>query len=119
MAARLTYHFWQAPPDDQLWTAAQNGSLLDPNVYGAELDRLVQSPLARASVDELALQWLRLEELPPLDALNADPVFKAFAGSQLPPASARQAMIGTPTPRTTTWQASTRLPRGMVSARRR
>jgi hypothetical protein len=93
VAARLTYHFWQAPPDDQLWTAAQDDSLLDPTVYRAELDRLVQSPLARASVDELALQWLRLEELPPLDALNTDPVFKAFAGSQLPPASARRAMI--------------------------
>jgi hypothetical protein len=93
VAARLTYHFWQAPPDDELWTTAQNGSLLDPAVYGAELDRLVHSPLARAAVDELVAQWLRLEELPPLDALNADPIFKAFAGAQLPPASARQAMI--------------------------
>jgi hypothetical protein len=93
VAARLTFHFWQAPPDDELWTAAQNGSLLDAAVYGTELDRLVQSPLARAAVDELALQWLRLEELPPLDALSADPIFKAFAGAQLPPASARQAMI--------------------------
>ncbi|HKY39298.1 MAG TPA: DUF1588 domain-containing protein [Polyangiaceae bacterium] len=93
VAARLTYHFWQAPPDDELWTAAQSGSLLDAAAYGSQLDRLVQSPLARAAVDELALQWLRLEELPPLDALSADPVFKAFAGAQLPPASARQAMI--------------------------
>lgn len=93
LAARLTYHFWQGPPDDELWTAAQNGSLLDPVVYGAELDRLVESPLARAAVDELVEQWLRLDELPPLDALSADPIFKAFAGAQLPPASARQSMI--------------------------
>jgi hypothetical protein len=93
IAARLTYHFWQAPPDDALWTAAQDGSLLDLAVYGTELDRLVRSPLARAATDEFVGQWLRLEELPPLDALSADPVFKAFAGAQLPPASARKSMI--------------------------
>jgi hypothetical protein len=93
VAARLTYHFWQTPPDEQLWVLAQNGSLLEPAVYGVQLDRLVRSPLARAAVDELVAQWLRLEELPPLDALSADPVFKAFAGAQLPPASARAAMI--------------------------
>jgi len=93
VAARLTYHFWQAPPDDELWAAAQDGSLLDRAVYDGQLDRLLKSPLARASIDELVAQWLRLEELPPLDALSADPVFKAFAGPQLPPASARQAMI--------------------------
>jgi len=93
VAARLTYHFWQTPPDDELWAAAEDGSLLDSTVYGTELDRLVNSTLARSAVDELVAQWLRLEELPPLDALNADPTFKAFAGAQLPPASARQAMI--------------------------
>ena len=93
VAARLTYHFWQTPPDDELWAAAEDGSLLDSTVYGTELDRLVNSTLARSAVDELVAQWLRLEELPPLDALNADPTFKTFAGAQLPPASARQAMI--------------------------
>jgi hypothetical protein len=93
VAARLAYHFWQAPPDDELWTAAADGSLLDPAVYGSQLDRIVQSPQARAAVDEFVGQWLRLEELPPLDALSADPIFEAFAGAQLPPATARQAMI--------------------------
>jgi hypothetical protein len=93
VAARLSLHFWQAPPDEELWTAAENGSLLEADVYDRTLERLVQSPLARVAVDEFVAQWLRLEELPPLDALNQDPVFRAFAGSQLPPASARQAMI--------------------------
>lgn len=93
VAARLSFHFWQAPPDDALWKAAEDGSLLEPAVYGTELDRLAQSPQARAALDEFVAQWLRLEELPPLDALNADPVFQAFAGIDLPPASARQAMI--------------------------
>jgi hypothetical protein len=93
VAARLSLHFWQAPPDEELWTAAENGSLLEADVYDSTLDRLVKNPLARGAVDEFVAQWLRLDELPPLDALNQDPVFRAFAGSQLPPASARQAMI--------------------------
>jgi hypothetical protein len=93
VAARLSYHFWQGPPDEELWTAAENGTLLDSAGYATALDRLVQSPLARAAVDEFVAQWLRLEELPPLDALNADPVFRAFAGPRLPPASATRAMV--------------------------
>jgi hypothetical protein len=93
VAARLALHFWQAPPDDELWSAAEDGSVLDLDVYGAELDRLAQGPQARAALNEFVAQWLRLEELPPLDALNADPMFMAFAGAQLPPASTRQAMI--------------------------
>jgi len=93
IASRLSLHFWQEPPDDELWNAARDGSLLEPAVYAAELDRLVQSPQARAALDEFVAQWLRLEELPPLDALNSDPTFQAFAAADLPPATARQAMI--------------------------
>jgi hypothetical protein len=93
VAARLALHFWHAPADDQLWKAARDGSLLDPAVYAAELDRLAQNAQARPALDEFVAQWLRLEELPPLDTLNADPRFQAFAGAELPPASARQAMI--------------------------
>jgi hypothetical protein len=94
LAARLSFHFWQAPPDDMLWAAAQSGALLAPATYSAQVARLVASPNLRASLDEFVAQWLRLDELPPLDALNADPVFKAFAGTPLPPTSARSAMIG-------------------------
>ena len=59
----------------------------------SQLDRIVRSPLVRGAVNELVAQWLRLEELPPLDALNADPIFKAFAGAEMPTASARDGMI--------------------------
>lgn len=93
VAARVALHFWQTPPDDELWQAAKDGALLEPAAYRRELQRVAQSPQVRAALDEFFAQWLRLEELPPLDALNADPVFRAFAGDQLPPVSARQAMI--------------------------
>jgi hypothetical protein len=93
LASRLSYLYWQAPPDDQLWAAAVSGALLEPVTYRAQLARLEQSPNARPTVDELISQWLRLDELPPLDALKSDPIFQAFAGAQLPPATARDAML--------------------------
>jgi Protein of unknown function (DUF1588)/Protein of unknown function (DUF1592) len=93
LATRLSYHFWQEPPDDPLWTAANDGSLLASTQYDAELDRILTNPLLRRAVDEMVNEWLRLQELPPLDTLQTDPAFKAFAGAQLPTASARDAMI--------------------------
>jgi hypothetical protein len=91
LAARLSYDFWQEPPDDQLWSAAQSGSLL--TAYDAEVDRILKSPLLRQAADEMVTEWLRLDELPPLDTLRTDPAFQAFAGADLPGGSARDAMI--------------------------
>ncbi|MGQ0508608.1 MAG: DUF1592 domain-containing protein [Myxococcaceae bacterium] len=93
LAARLSYQFWQAPPDDALWEAATSGDLLKDDVYDAQLNRILASPKVRGSLDPFVTEWLRLSELPPLDALNADPVFKAFSGTQLPPSTGRASMV--------------------------
>jgi hypothetical protein len=94
VAARLSYNLWQEPPDDELWAAADDGTLLVPATYDRELARLVGSPLLRQSTDEWVSEWLRLGELPPLDTLDADPAFRAFAGGALPPTTGRDSMIG-------------------------
>ena len=44
LAAKLSYQFWQTPPDDALWEAAANGSLLTENGFATELERIVASP---------------------------------------------------------------------------
>jgi len=93
LAARLSYELWQEPPDDALWAAAEDGSLLTDAGYEAQLARLLGSPKLRQSIDEWVTEWLRLDELPPLDTLDADPAFRAFAGADLPTASGRDAMI--------------------------
>ncbi|WP_437911558.1 DUF1588 domain-containing protein [Sorangium sp. So ce302] len=93
LASRLSLEYWQVPPDDALWAAAADGSLLNDATYEAQLERLVKSPSSQSSLDEFVTQWLRLDELPRLDALNADPKFKAFAGAQLPTSTARDAFI--------------------------
>jgi len=64
LAARLSYHFWQTLPDDALWQAADDGSLLEPAVLEREVDRLLADPRARATMAELFGDWLGLDDLP-------------------------------------------------------
>jgi Protein of unknown function (DUF1588)/Protein of unknown function (DUF1592)/Protein of unknown function (DUF1585) len=93
LAARLALNLWQQPPDDELWQAARDGSLLDADVYAHEVERLLTDSRLRGALDEWIAEWLRLGELPPLDTLNDDPGFIAFAGAELPTSGTRQAMI--------------------------
>jgi hypothetical protein len=93
LAARLSYHFWQTLPDAELWAAAENGSLLEPSIYSAQVDRLAADARTRETLREFFADWLKVEDLPALDAHNRDPVFAAFAGADLPDPALRQAMI--------------------------
>jgi hypothetical protein len=93
LAARLSYQLWQAPPDDTLWNAAGDGSLLTPDGFDAAVAHVLASPRLRDALDEFVTEWLRLDELPSLEALHAEPVFRAFAGTPLPTDATREAMI--------------------------
>jgi hypothetical protein len=93
LASRLSYQLWQTAPDDELVAAADDGSLLDEATYQKEVARLVADARARATLDDFFADWMKVADLPALDAKNADPVFKAFAGGDLPKPSLRQAMI--------------------------
>jgi hypothetical protein len=93
LAARLSYQFWQEPPDDLLWNAAADGSLLTVAGFDAALDHVITSPRMADVLDEFVTEWLRLDELPSLEALRADPVYSAFAGTPLPTDATRAAMI--------------------------
>ncbi|WP_236069406.1 DUF1592 domain-containing protein [Citreicoccus inhibens] len=93
LASKLSYEFWQAPPDDALWAAATDGSLLTASGYTTQLERMMKSPQLRSSLDEFVSEWLRLEELPSLVALRNDPVYQAFVGAQMPTDATRTAMF--------------------------
>jgi hypothetical protein len=84
LAARLSYHFWQTLPDEALWQTAEDGSLLQPEVLAQQIERLLADARARATMAELFSDLLGLEDLPQLDAHAHDPLFAAFAGSDLP-----------------------------------
>ncbi len=93
LASRLSYHFWQTLPDAELWELARDGSLLEPSVYQRQVERLSSDVRARATMAEFFSDWLKLEDLPALDANDQDPRFSAFAGSDLPGPELRQRMI--------------------------
>ena len=84
LASRLSYQLWQTAPDDALLAAAADGTLLDPTVYGAQVTRLLGDARARPALDEFFADWTKVEDLPAMDAKNADVVFKAFAGTICP-----------------------------------
>lgn len=93
LAARLSYHFWQAPPDDELRAAASSGALFEDATYRAQVMRLVRDERAGKMVDELFNQWFRLEELGSLTSRVGTPQYDAFAGSNLPTNALRGAMF--------------------------
>lgn len=93
LASRLSYQLWQTAPDAELLTHAADGSLLEAQTYRAQVERLLADTRARIALDEFFADFAKVEDLPALDAKNSDPVFKAFAGEQLPGSGLRQEMI--------------------------
>ncbi len=94
LAARLSYHFWGTMPDATLRDDAASGKLLTDAGYASEVDRLMADPRADAALRNFFQQWFwPLLELPPLDSRATDPVFKAFAGADLPSSSLRAHML--------------------------
>lgn len=93
VASRLSYHFWQTMPDDELWHAAEDGSLLTPEVLARQVQRLIADTRTRTTIAELFTDLLKLEGLPALDANAQDPLFAAFAGNDLPGPERRQHVI--------------------------
>ncbi len=63
MASRLSFLLWNAPPDDELLDAAESGELLGEGGVEAQARRLLDSPRARASIQEFFAQFLDLGKL--------------------------------------------------------
>ncbi|MBM3848064.1 MAG: DUF1592 domain-containing protein, partial [Verrucomicrobia bacterium] len=63
LASKLSYFLWSSMPDAQLISRAQDGTLLDTNVYRAEVRRMLKDPKARALGERFAIQWLDLDRL--------------------------------------------------------
>jgi hypothetical protein len=92
LASRLSYHFWQTKPDDELWRAAMDGSLHKPGVYERQVERLVSDPRTRQTLREFYADWLKVEDLPAFGQAQ-DPLYRAFAQPNTVTAQLRQDMI--------------------------
>jgi hypothetical protein len=84
IASRLSYHFWNTLPDDELWDRASNGALLDDAEYERQVDRLFADDRSKLAARDFYREWLKLEDLAPLDEANGVPVYDAFTGDDRP-----------------------------------
>jgi hypothetical protein len=63
VASELSYLFWQTLPDDALFNAAKDGTLLQPQTLKAQVDRLSKDPRAATTMNRFFDAWLRLDRL--------------------------------------------------------
>jgi hypothetical protein len=63
LASRLSFFLWSSIPDATLLELAAAGTLHEPQVLAAQVERMLADPRANALVENFAGQWLRLREL--------------------------------------------------------
>ncbi|MEX1098418.1 MAG: DUF1592 domain-containing protein [Planctomycetales bacterium] len=64
LASRLSYFLWSSMPDDELFAAAADGSLLrDDRALAEQVRRMLKDPKSAALTDGFLSQWLQLEKL--------------------------------------------------------
>ena len=62
-ATRLSYFLWSAPPDEELYAAAADGSLLKKEGLKRQVDRMLNDSRAESFYDGFMSQWLQLDRL--------------------------------------------------------
>jgi len=70
LASRLSFFLWSSIPDEQLLSAALDGTLRRPDVLDRQVRRMLADARAAALVTNFAGQWLYLRNL---DAVSPDP----------------------------------------------
>ena len=76
-AARLSFFLWNTTPDDDLLTAAENGSLNSPSGLKRQVERMVTSPRLKGGVRAFFVDMLGFDDL---DALSKDGIiYPAFS----------------------------------------
>ena len=93
LAARLALHLWESAPDAVLNAAADDGSLLQPAVYTAQVTRMLADARAERAMRGFFRQWFRLDELVALDGKAGTAKFDAFAAGYKPLPGSRDAAV--------------------------
>ena len=63
LAERLSYFLWSSAPDDELTALAAKGTLHQPAVLRAQVERLLQAPRASRFTANFTGQWLDLRKI--------------------------------------------------------
>ncbi len=70
LATRMSYFLWSSMPDQELFLAAKNGKLRQPNELRQQVRRMLADSKAKAIVENFAGQWLQLRDM---SSLTPDP----------------------------------------------
>jgi len=63
LAVRLSYFLWSSLPDDELLLLAKSGTLQQPTVLSAQVQRMLADPKSEGLVQGFARQWLKVAEM--------------------------------------------------------
>ena len=63
IANRLSYFLWASMPDDELFQAAREGRLVDPQQRLKQAKRMLRDPRSRALSTQFGMQWLKLHKV--------------------------------------------------------
>jgi len=92
LASRLSYQLWDAPPDKALRDAAARGELDTQEAYRAQIERLIESPRAAATMERFVDQWFSLYTAPDLTSALGIADYKSLVGDAAPTKSATDGM---------------------------
>ena len=81
LASRLSFFLWSTLPDDALLAAAADGTLLEPDVLEAQVQRMLADPRSFSLAASFAYQWLHLDKI--ADVEPAPNVFPYAANHRL------------------------------------
>lgn len=63
LASRISYILWGAPPDEELFAAAESGQLANSDQIRQHVERMLQDPRAVERSKQFVIQWLNLDRL--------------------------------------------------------
>jgi hypothetical protein len=63
LACRLSYFLWSTMPDEELFSAAENGKLGTREALRGQVERMLRSPKAEAFTRNFCGQWLGLRDI--------------------------------------------------------
>lgn len=80
IANRLSYTFWNAPPDERLLELARTTDLASDESFIAALDHVLGKIDFEDSTQEFFGDWLRLEKVPHFESPDSSRGFATYAG---------------------------------------
>lgn len=90
LASRLSFHFWQSMPDDELFEAARDGSLATDAGFEAQVTRLFDDERTDATLTKFWHEWYQLDGFA---GFASTPAFAAFSSGVDASDSLYQAML--------------------------